>query len=155
MTKLNVTVTSVLILAVISITGCSTTPPMPKDGNISKVNIENITSKLANDSVLFLASQFAPAKTRFNINQQVRNGDTFSNNIVEGLRKTGFEILINAHNTSYNNTKIILDSNEFFVRSTIQIDNNRYSRCYNFNGTPISNWSVLNSSTIDNISISN
>lgn len=140
------TIILISLLSVFTISGCASTKAVeeaPTDGMITSVNVDAAILTISDDTVQFLSQEYAPAKTRFNFITITRSNDKFGFDLKNKLRLKGFEISERTEGSQYNNLKYILDNNAQLIRVLIMIDNRSYSRCYSFNGDPISNWSLI------------
>lgn len=132
------------VFIICSLSGCVSQIPPKTDGTITTIDINSISNVIANDATNFFASEFPPAKTRFNINQNIARDDFFGITFIDLMRKKGFEIQENAKDSTYNNTKFILDNNDSFVRLLITIDDSTYAKCYSkTTGKSMSSWTVI------------
>lgn len=131
-------------LLLMALNGCVAPLPPKTDGTITTINVNEISTVIANDATNFFANEFPPAKTRFNIIQNIAIDDLFGITFIDLMRKKGFEIQENAKDSIYNNTKYVLDNNDYFVRLLITIDNSTYAKCYSKkDGSSMSAWTVI------------
>lgn len=130
-------------------------------GTLTTFNISSIAPKIAQDNVNFLASHYAPATTRFEF-QQNTTEDLFGITLVNALRQRGYEVYQNEPKQKSNQSKsqdiesVINNQNSRKIKYLIDndpnnnirfqmvIDQKLYSRTYDLEATPLTNWTVKN-----------